>query len=174
MPALTSDPEPWRTCYDALSPKLLLYARQWTQCQADAEDAVQCAFVRFWRAQPSAGPEHYPLLYAAVRSAALDLRRTTERRSAREACYHDDETSPTWFEPALEKQEDAAQLESALRKLPAEQREVVVLRVWGELTFAQIAANMECSINTTSARYRYGLEALRKHLQPISHERVRV
>lgn len=166
--------EPWRACYEQLAPKLLLYARQWTSCRADAEDVVQSAFVRFWKKQPEAQPEHYPLLYAAVRSAALDLHRREERRSLREATYHLDDAPSAWFDPALEQQEDTALLESALSRLPAEQREVVVLRIWGELTFAQIATTMGDSINTAAARYRYGLEALRKHLQSHSHERVRV
>ncbi|MGV3533859.1 MAG: sigma factor-like helix-turn-helix DNA-binding protein, partial [Chthoniobacteraceae bacterium] len=57
-------------------------------------------------------------------------------------------------------------------RLPDEQREVVVLRIWGELTFAQVAETVGVSINTVAARYRYGLEALRKHLHPTCHERV--
>jgi RNA polymerase sigma-70 factor, ECF subfamily len=172
MPFPETTLEAWRACYDELAPKLLLYARQWTACQADAEDVVQSAFVRFWKARPNAQPEHYPLLYSAVRSAALDLHRTAERRSAREATYHAEEAPDAWFDPTVERQEEAALLEGALNRLPSEQREVVVLRIWGDLTFAQIATTTGDSMNTVAARYRYGLEALRKHVQSLSHERV--
>src|SRR5258705_6111538 len=72
----------WKTCYRELAPKLLLFARQWVAEPADAEDVVQTAFVKFWRKQPDAAREHYPLLYAAVRSTALDLLRRSERPAA--------------------------------------------------------------------------------------------
>ena len=60
----------WRQCYRELAPKLLLFARQWAP--QDAEDIVQAAFVRFWKKHQSADRSHYPLLYAAVRTIALD------------------------------------------------------------------------------------------------------
>ena len=42
-------------------------------------------------------------------------------------------------------------------------REVVTLKVWGELSFAEIAAVLEIPANTAASRYRYGLAELRKH-----------
>jgi RNA polymerase sigma-70 factor (ECF subfamily) len=39
----------------------------------------------------------------------------------------------------------------------------VTLKVWGELTFAEIAIALEIPANTAASRYRYGLEELRKH-----------
>jgi RNA polymerase sigma-70 factor (ECF subfamily) len=41
-------------------------------------------------------------------------------------------------------------------------REVVILKVWGELTFAEIAEALDIPANTAASRYRYGLEELRK------------
>ncbi len=167
--------EPWRECYRQLAPKLLLFARQWVPSMADAEDVVQAAFIRFWRKQPDAQPEHYPLLYAAVRSAALDLLRTNERRGRRELAFGADEPAALepLFECPLERAEQAETLQRALHKLPPEQRETVVLRIWGELTFAQIAQAFGESINTVAARYRYALEALRRHTHHEDYERVR-
>lgn len=160
-------PEPWQSCYQELAPRLLLYARQWTATAADAEDVVQTAFVRFWRREPDAPREHYPLLYAAVRTAALDLGRTNSRRALREDAASSAETS--WFDPKLEAAETAEQVERALKLLPAEQREAVVLRIWGELTFQEIADTTGTSINTAAARYRYGLDTLRRTLHPLQH-----
>lgn len=160
--------EPWRTCYRQLAPKLLLYARQWVNSAADAEDIVQTTFIKFWKRQPDAKPEHYPLLYAALRTTAMDYRRSQERRDRRESDAGVElphEGSP-FFDTALQQREDAELVEAALKKLPAEQREVLVLRIWGELTFAQIADSLGISINTITARHRYALEALRKILKP--------
>src|SRR4051812_15766043 len=81
MSSPAPSPQAWRDCYRQLAPKLLLFARQWLSSPADAEDVVQTAFVRFWQKQPDAAPEHYPLLYAAVRTAALDFLRSSDRRS---------------------------------------------------------------------------------------------
>ncbi|MEA3208715.1 MAG: hypothetical protein QOE70_1772 [Chthoniobacter sp.] len=168
--------EPWRICYRELAPRLLLFARQWVPSVADAEDVVQTAFVKFWRRQPDARPEHYPLLFAAVRSTALDLWRRNERRARREADPSGDlvrEDEP-FFDAGLEPREDAVAIDAALRRLPPAQREVLVLRVWGGLTFAEIAANLDESINTVASRHRYALEALRRILKPYESERVRV
>ena len=49
--------------------------------------------------------------------------------------------------------------------LPAEQREVIALKIDGELSFAQIAQVMGVSINTAASRYRYALEKLRTSLR---------
>jgi RNA polymerase sigma factor (sigma-70 family) len=49
-----------------------------------------------------------------------------------------------------------------LDKLPEEQREVIVLRHYGELSFKEIAEVTNCSINTALGRMRYGLINLRK------------
>jgi RNA polymerase sigma-70 factor (ECF subfamily) len=158
----------WPSCYRELAPRLLLFARQWCHEATDAEDVVQTAFVKFWKRQPEGRREHWPLLYAAVRTTALDLLRGSERRERREA-------NPTvevlregasYFDATVEQREEAALVEAAVRTLPPEQREVVVLRVWGELTFAEIAETLGEKINTVAARHRYGLEALRRHLQP--------
>lgn len=174
MPASQPASEPWRICYQQLAPRLLLFARQWLATQADAEDVVQTAFVRFWHNQPGARPEHYPLLYAAVRTAALDLIRTDSRRTRRETSYNDDLTQAgaAFFEHSIEQKEEAELAELALRQLPEEQREVLVLRIWGELTFAEIATALEQNINTVAGRYRQGLEALRRILTPHFNETV--
>lgn len=164
----------WRACYQQLAPKLLLFARQWVPCVADAEDVVQAAFIRFWRHQPAAGPEHYPLLYAAVRSAALDFLRSHERRTRRES---DDRVEilrgdEPIFDTTIDQRENAEAIQNALAQLPQPQREVVVLKIWGDLTFAQIAQALGESINTIASRYRYAIDALRRQIKPYEYERV--
>jgi len=165
--------QPWEACYRELAPKLLLFARQWVPCASDAEDVVQTAVVKFLQRRPDAHPEHYPLLYAAVRTCALDFRRSGERRVRREANPAVDvlREDATCFDHGVEQREDAVLLEAALRELPSEQREVAVLRVWGGLTFAEIATALDQSINTVTSRHRYALEALRREMKPYSHER---
>jgi RNA polymerase sigma-70 factor (ECF subfamily) len=51
-----------------------------------------------------------------------------------------------------------------MSKLHENYREVVTLKTWGGLTFAEIAEALEIPANTAASRYRYGLEELRKAL----------
>jgi len=157
----------WQDCYRELAPKLLLYARQWAPSVADAEDVVQTAFVRFWKKNPSASREHYPLLYTAVRTAALDLIRREERRATRE--NHPDSGMPLEgrvFAESQPEDDGLAPLAAAkLQELPVEQREVIVLKLWGDLTFQQIAETTGAPLNTVAARYRYGLAKLRAEFE---------
>ena len=177
----THTTEDWRTCFERLGPRLLIFARQWLPSVSDAEDAVQEAFIRFWRKHQSVPASNQGLLFAAVRSAALDHLRSENRRLRREqAAFFDGgaalgmESDRSLFQPLdtnLDSSpEQARLLESAVRQLPPEQREVLTLKVWGELTFAEIATALGISQNTAASRYRYALTALRKLLQPASHE----
>lgn len=157
------DNDSWREWFQLYGPKLLLCARQWTRSMADAEDVVQEAFVRFWRHQRGLPGEPMALLVTSVRRAALDLARRNGRRAVREEQVVLDATDSA-FHASLDGDERRTAIEGALRRIPAEQREVLVLKIWGELTFEQIAAALELSPNTVASRYRYALAALRKEL----------
>ena len=155
--------ENWRNCFSEVAPGLLLFVRQWVQSAADAEDIVQDAFVKFWRRNHDIS--NRGLLYAAVRSLALDFIRRDARRARREA------TALAEAEPVIERQfevDDDTQsaLAAAVRSLPCDQREVLVLKIWNDLTFSEIAGALGISQNTAASRYRYALTNLRKTLQP--------
>ena len=77
-----------------------------------------------------------------------------------------------FFDSTIDQHENSESIATALQQLPESQREVLVLRVWGELTFAEIATAVGDSINTVAARHRYALEALRRILKPHEYERV--
>lgn len=161
----SSEHDAWKTWFQLYGPKLLLCARQWTRSPADAEDVVQEAFVRYWRHQRGLPGEPMALLVTSVRRAAFDLARREGRRSARElrASAGPDEQFHC-FQAPLEDDERRAAIEDALRRIPPEQREVLVLKIWAELTFEEIAAELALPPNTAASRYRYALAALRHEL----------
>lgn len=164
----------WKHCFESVAPRLLLYACQLCPSRADAEDVVQMAFVRWWRRFPDGDERHIPLLYAAVRTIALDQRRSQKRRAAREAASEvalPMGDAPV-FDPTPEQKETAQIVQEALQSLPEAQREVVTLKLWGGLTFAEIAETLGESINTISGRYRYALQTLQKRLAPRREELV--
>ena len=63
-------------------------------------------------------------------------------------------------------QGDAQQIEQAIQTLPDYYKEVIILKIWGELTFEQIADTLDIPMNTAASRYRYALEKLRRTLTP--------
>jgi RNA polymerase sigma-70 factor (ECF subfamily) len=157
--------EDWKVCFAQLGPGLVLFARQFVRTSADAEDIVQDAFVRFWRKEHSI--ENRGLLYATVRSVALDLLRRDARRARREANAALEVEQST--QPQFDFDDGSQQaLAAAVDLLPVEQREVLVMKIWNELTFAEIASALGISQNTAASRYRYALAALKKNF--VAHE----
>ena len=157
----TSAKSDWDQWLAEHGPKFLLFARQQTRFEADAQDLVQEAVVECWRrlaigTTPAAG-----LIFATIRRRAIDLGRSANRRADREAVAAG-QVETVWFDGGVEDRERGQLIQEAMNKLPVIFREVVTLKVWGELTFAEIAETLEIPSNTAASRYRYGLRELRK------------
>jgi len=155
-----TEQDEWRDWLKEHGRRLLLCARQWTSSLAEAEDILQDAFVRYWKNQRHLPGNPNALILTSVRRAAIDYGRSRTRRINRETQAYELEDKVTFFEPG--EGEVAQDLEKAVRSLPAEQREVVVMKIWGMLTFEEIARQLGVSQNTVASRYRYALAALRK------------
>jgi RNA polymerase sigma-70 factor (ECF subfamily) len=133
-------------------------------CREDAEDVVQEVFVALVRSRRRLADvrDLTAYLFAALRRAAgrcaarrargIALSEFVAEQIVAAAARHD------CSGPSSER------LEHAVRALPAEQREVIALKIDGELTFAQIGEVLGVSINTAASRYRYALERLRAAL----------
>jgi RNA polymerase sigma-70 factor, ECF subfamily len=154
-----NDPTRWLS---EQAPRLILFARQWVSCHADAEDVFHTAFVRFWQ-QRDRVRDPIAFLYQCVRTAAVNWRRERGRREKRERAVH---SGPLFAmdQDRLAKAETDEAIEKALLRLSEEQREVVVMRIWGELTFPQIGEVLSISSSTADTRYRSGLKRLRLEL----------
>jgi RNA polymerase sigma-70 factor, ECF subfamily len=162
---LARDAERWRELWERHGAALVLFARQWTSSRGDAEDAMQDGFVKFWQTRSRARDE-VAYLYACVRGAAMDLDRGRRRRVAREQRFARAEESA--FEISVERAEREAMVENALNQLPGDQREVVVMKIWGGLTFAQIGEALGVPLNTAASRYRYALARLEADLSEVA------
>jgi RNA polymerase sigma-70 factor (ECF subfamily) len=150
----------WRRWLAAQAPRFLLFARQHARVEADAQDLVQEAIVEAHQRQGGQSPPASALVFAIIRCRAIDLARSAARRDAREsACATE---CACWFDVTPEEREEAVLIHEAMKKLPDIYRETITLKVWGELTFAEIAHVVGISANTAASRYRYGLEELRK------------
>ncbi|MFQ5810532.1 MAG: RNA polymerase sigma factor [Armatimonadota bacterium] len=123
----------------------------------EAEDVLQDAFLSLLdrgQAVRKIGNLQAYLITVARNMASQRLGRR-ERRARLEIV----EPLPAGPTPAEATQKIAAR--DALRQLPPEQTEVVALKVWGEMTFAEIGQALDIPPNTAASRYRYGLEKLR-------------
>jgi RNA polymerase sigma-70 factor (ECF subfamily) len=134
-----------------------------------AEDAVQAVFVKV-AAQPQKLVEAdapWPYLLMMTRNESLKLIRS--RRPA--TTLHEGLPLPIECPvDHLERREEYQQIWAAIRRLPQSQSEVVVLRIWEELTFEQIAGVVGSSVPTVASRYRYALNKLQRALAPPVEE----
>jgi RNA polymerase sigma-70 factor (ECF subfamily) len=142
---------------DTHAAALVLYARQW--CAAP-EDVVQAAFAKL-AALGTLPDDPAAWLYRVVRNAAIDAGKADRRRQRREQAV----ARPVrWFaEPQIDGL-DAAAAVTALEALPADQREVIVARLWGGMTLQQVADVTGCSVSSAHRRYESGIAALRERL----------
>jgi RNA polymerase sigma factor (sigma-70 family) len=150
-------PETLGQLYRDHAAALRLYARQWGE---GAEDMVQEAFLKLARQTPP--PDRLlPWLYRVVRNEALQAGRGRARRRQREALVSGSEV---WF-VAVDEHLDAQQAARLLAELPLDQREVIVARLWGGLTFEEIAPLTGCAVATAHRRYQAGLAELKERLE---------
>jgi RNA polymerase sigma-70 factor (ECF subfamily) len=148
------------------APRFLLFARQQARCEADAQDLVQEAVVASWRQCQDGSPPLAAVVFATIKRRAIDKARQDDRRGRRETTATLD-APQTWFDCDVENRERGQLLQEAMSHLPEIYRDVVTLKVWGELTFAEIALTLDIPANTAASRYRYGLIELRKWTKDI-------
>ena len=150
----------WRRWLEEHAPKFLLFARQRTRCEADAQDLVQEAVVEASQRRNDGRPPLPAVVFATVRRRAIDLARREDRRAGREVAAA--AASECWFDTSVEDRELSQLIQGAMSRLPDIYREVITLKVWGRLTFAEIADTLGIPANTAASRYRYGLTELRR------------
>ena len=151
--------------YETKAAQLILYGRALGLSHSEAEDVVQETFLALLQlAEPPEQAEHYCL--RSFRNRALNFRRSLWRRLTREL------ESSRWFERTVGETPQERAAMRALTKLPPEQREVIVLKIWHQHTFEMIGQLLELSPNTVAGRYRYGLQKLRGWLKAQDYERL--
>ena len=137
---------------------LVLLARQWSSAP---EDVLQEAMLELVRQDP---PPDNPVgwIYRVVRNRAISSARRVWRRTRHEqtASFRGE----PWFRPNDGEGLDAEAATEALHNLPIEQRETLVARLWGGLSFAEVAELTGTSSSTAQRRYHAGLVALRERL----------
>ena len=132
-----------------------------------AEDVVHDVFVQF--AQSGDQLKTQGSLKSYLRSCVLNRARNRARAEHLRSYVKLDEAGPIAGETGqsdrwLILKEESLRISKALAQIPFEQREVVVLRLHGDMKFREIAKLQAVSIKTIQSRYRYGLDKLRSIL----------
>ena len=152
-----------RTLYEQHGPVLLAYGISLLHDRSASEDVLHQVFVKLLQTDVAINGQPLHYLYRAIRNTALNYRRNHSRELELASNGH-------WLESPRGMEEIGLTLQSALRELPEEQREIIVLRVWGQMTFEEAALALDISPNTAASRYRYGLAKLKERLEPLAKE----
>lgn len=142
-------------------PTLLLFARQFSR--SGAEDIIQDAFLQLVRRCRWDGLPDQPIawLFTVVRNAAIDQYRKTERqRRLGEELAANPSLRFEMPDDALVRSEE---IDYMLESLPIRQREIVVARIWGSLSFDEIAALVNMSRTSVFRQYTEALETMRQN-----------
>jgi len=147
-----------QSLYQQHGPGLLLYACSLLGRKHAAEDVLQQVFMKLLE-QNTIPEEPRPYLFRAVHNVALNL----VRSESKQVELADIEP---WFEVPEQDRVARVTLTTKLMRIPEEQRQVLVLHIWGGLSFDEIASVLAVSANTAASRYRYALQKLRAAMRP--------
>lgn len=150
--------------YEAHGTELMLYARQWSPDQ-QAEDIVQDAFIKLLK-QRRCPDNVRAWLFRVVRNASISIvRRFQQRLRAEQKFQH---RQVMWFESRHDNLIDARLAQDILQMLPSHLCEIVMLRIWGQMSLKEIAQIMNKSIPWIHNEYKTALEMIRKKLEHSS------
>lgn len=162
-----NDPKALELIYDGIGKKLYGYILSIVRTAAQAEDVMQNVFVRVAekRGKIAKAENMTAYIFAMARNEAMEyLRRLPKREESMEenaAIFSVAEDPPD----DLLTVEDAKEISTAVRSLPLEQREIIMLKIFHDMTFEEISTSLKISHNTAASRYRYGMEKLKKSLR---------
>ena len=155
--------------YDEHAQAIFGFLLNLTRNEEDTKDLLQDLFTRLSRRPEMLDAVRHPRAYLLrlAHNAAIDLmRRHATRYRVAETLAQDYADlfaeSPDPDQAAFRKQ-----VSEALNELPPDQRALVHLKLWEDLTFEQIAEVLNIPQNTAASRYRYGLDKLRARLRPV-------
>lgn len=145
--------------------RLFTYALSLLADESAAEDVVQDVFRKLCQSPPVAR-DLRAFVYRSVRNRALDILRRRQRdreRACQNVSIYAMDEGAGW--DGLLSEDEARRIDRALSTLRMEEREVIVLHIYSEMTFEEIAAAQEAPMGTVAGRYRRAIAKLRETLE---------
>ncbi len=155
-----------RAVYEAHGGELYRFARRSLGDAGLAEEAVQEAFVRAWRASSSYDParaSQRTWLFAILRNVVIDLVRA--RRSRPQLAVPGDGGEADAGPDAIERMLTVWEVEAALAQLADDHRRALVEVHWRGRPYADVALELGVPEGTVKSRVYYGLRAMREALE---------
>jgi len=166
-------PIDWEAWLAEHGAKLLLYARSQAKQQCDAEDTLQDAIIQLVKSVTSGQfrgdcSKWLSYVYTAIRHRSMDraqrIKVSNKHEEKVQLSYLEENDTEPWLTSEADKEYFCTKVEKLLKSIPANFSEVIILRIWNEMSFQEIAHIIQCPLATVSSRYRYGIQALRKVL----------
>lgn len=152
---------------------LLALALNITKCQSLAEDAIQIAFSRLVQ-KTTRVDDLKAYVFQAVRNSAIDIIRKRKQESNKvESIFRSGERTANEFanQPADSQLQRAIQseekqtLQELVDRLPEDDREIILLKVFSGFTFEKVAEITRSNTSTVATRYRRLLEKLKSKMK---------
>lgn len=159
----SGDRQALREVYEAYLAYIYSIVMQVVGSKEDAEDVTSEFFIKLWRLadtyQPGNG--HKTWLATIARNMAIDLLRKKKREVSVEefADYEEENVSNDNVEQEVISD---ISLKGALENLKQNEREVVNMKIMGELTFQEISGILKIPIGTVTWRYQNAVKKLRR------------
>lgn len=167
---MDDDPAALELIYEHFGARLYGYVLSLVKSPSDSEEILNELFIRIAQKCEIIGKamNMRVYLFAMARNMAYEMfrKRSSQKKSLSEYTVYltcgDDVHK--WSD------EELTAVRKAVDELSEEQREVVILRIFEEMAFDEIAQLMRISQNTAASRYRYALEKLRRRLKGFGYE----
>ena len=166
MPAVAADDE-LMAILDATGRRAFAYAWQLLRNHEDALDAVQSTLAAVWasrrRLHPGCDPRGW--FYRTLRNKCVDVMRARRTHSAGQLESDPPARRAAPPSQAAESEEELERLRHALDELSEEAREILLLRDYHDLPYAQIADVLKIPTGTVMSRLHRARSALRDRLR---------
>ena len=144
--------------YEKHGAALVLYARQWC---LHPDDALQDALIDLAR-QATEPRDPVAWLFKTVRYKAINQSRSEQRRSKYQQLAA--EQREPWFLSDPSKNLETGEIETLIAELTPVEREIVIARIWGDMSFEQIAGLVERSLSFVYRSYQQALREIEKKM----------
>ena len=142
---------------------LYTYALLLTGNRTAAEDAVHTGFANILH-RGIWPREIRPYVFRCIRNAAIDEQRRHIRQAKEDSIFEEKADEDTWNRMANQEQ-----AELLLQSLREKERECVVLKIYGRMTFEEISETLGSPMGTVTSWYRRALERMREILEETTH-----
>lgn len=153
---------------ETVHPAMLRTARLLTGDPHTAQDLAQAALLRIYLSWGRSDAWDNPAAYA--RKTLVNVHATWRKRFwHREVPHHEPDTTARWDDDRARSTDNLVDLERALAALPVDQRRVLVLRFYEDLSVEQVADLLDCSVGTVKSRTSRALDRIRTRPELAGH-----